>query len=228
MRKLTYSKAATCGENLKARVTLEQSEKMQLAWFAAGKTWNYGSKEISCTDKPFLFLNDVLTMSSDSFWFENNINNEIELIDDPQHDFASQQEIYLWLGQGNKIKNIETNSIIGFKDEKMHNFTGNCDANTLLLNFENWQKHTPPRLIRVNGVVVPAPLESLEGLDVVYIVDTSNFDTDDDKCKGVTEILLDYADDYQVNKALKAGLLYGKYDDTAKRAEAMRLFEVVE
>lgn len=35
MRKMTYTEAATCGENLKVRVTPEQYTKLKLAWINA-------------------------------------------------------------------------------------------------------------------------------------------------------------------------------------------------
>jgi hypothetical protein len=94
--------------------------------------------------------------------------------------------------------------------------------------YQKFKKHTQPSLIRVNGIEVPAPLESLDGLDIAYLVDTSMFDSDGDKYAGVLEILINASDSNYVNKMLKAGLLYEKYDSAVKRYKAMVKFEVVE
>jgi hypothetical protein len=224
MRKMTYTEAATCVENIRVRVTPEQSEKMQKAWFAAGRTWADDTTEIIAVENPYL----ILHLDYGLHWcyaeklFLSYDYEEIELIDDLlQYDFASQQEVCLWVAQGNKIKNIKTNSIIGFKDGKMHNFTGNCDANTLLLNFENWQKHTQPKLIRVNGVVVPAPLESLESGKRFWLIDLN------DKELAIELSILDTTNTDR-KLWLKRGLCYATKEDAIKRAEAMQIFEVVE
>jgi len=84
MRKLTYTQAATCGENLKVRVTPEQSVKMQKAWFAAGKSWSNGDKQISGNLLEFLYLRkDGLRHANcaceESFCIDDA--EEIELID---------------------------------------------------------------------------------------------------------------------------------------------------
>jgi len=107
MRKLTHEQ--------KVRVTPEQSEKMQRAWFAAGKTWQDGSTAICDTNEKYLYLDKALTTGETERYFINQENNEIELIDEPQADFASQQEVWAWLGQGNKVKNLEYGFIAGFK-----------------------------------------------------------------------------------------------------------------
>jgi hypothetical protein len=222
MRKMTYTQAATCGENLKVRVTPEQSEKMQKAWFAAEKTWADGGDNIYLHPQDdFLFLYDdgELSVSSVEKEFLSSSNKEIELIDELQHDFASQQEVWMWLGQGNQIKSIEGGEVYGFKNGKMWNFTTNNAAYCLsFCSIDLWQKYTPPRLIRVNGVEVPVPLESLDGLDVVYVADIMEvkkyfkYDVDDG--------ILDYL--------LSIGLCYATKEDAIKRTEAMMKFEVVE
>jgi len=223
MRQMTCTQAATCGENLKVRVTPEQNEKMQVAWVAAGKMKSIILKTIDCK---FLFLysdNDILFERSSEGYFEKQNHEEIELIDDlPQTDFASQQEVWLWLGNDNKIIHSEAHEIVGFKNGVLWNFTDNIKSNHLISRCKEWQKHTPPRLIRANGVEVPAPLESLDGLDVVYIADVTDknkffkLDTDCEPNKGV------------INYWLKLGLLYAAKEDAIARAEAMLKFEVVE
>ena len=142
MRKMTYKQAATCGENLKVRVTPEQSEKMQLAWFAAGKTWSHGSREVLWASNLFLFLRKKMATDSNSMRFPNSCDEEIKLIDEPQPDFASEQAISLWVAQGNQVKNIAADSIVGFKGGSMWNFTVNTARSYVFANFENW-KNTP-------------------------------------------------------------------------------------
>lgn len=233
MRKMTYTQAATCGENLKVRVTPEQSEKMQKAWFAAGKAWDDDSIEVCETEEVFLYLYDdgYLTAGSSISEFEKHINTEIKLIDDlPQYDFASdlpqptfatQQEILTYLCQNDNKVIHECDMVVGFKNGKLWDFTDNqpFKNESDFINFPNeWKKHTPPRLIRVNGIEVPAPLESLDGLDVVYVANIMEikkyfkYDVDDG--------ILDYL--------LSIGLCYATKEDAIKRAEAMRLFEVME
>ncbi len=228
MRKLTYTQAATCGENLKARVTAEQSEKMQLAWFAAGKTWQGGDKSVTAyDDMRFMFLTDVLVHCSsydrDCFVIDCN-DEEIELIDDlPQPDFASQQEVWAWLVSGNRVKNNDGN-IVGFKDGKLFCFISNANC---IFRFENsgyWQKHTSPRLIRVNGIEVPAPLESLEGVNS-YWTPVIHKVFNCEKAVELKKLSGWYKSDYDL---LAAGLCYANKEDAIKRAEAMIKFEVVE
>ena len=218
MRQMTYTQAATCGENLKVLVTPEQSEKMQVAWFAAGK-----KASIHINQERFLFLSDTLYSSGYLATFQAREDEEIELIDDlPQHDFASQQEVLTWLCQGNKV--IHDNGIVvGFKNGKLWDFTGNqpFENESDFIGFPNeWGKHTPPRLIRVNGVEVPAPLESLEGIEVVYI----SVPTHPEKYLAVQSKT--YSDS-QMQKWKDDSLCYATKEDAIKRAEAMVKFEVV-
>jgi hypothetical protein len=76
--------------------------------------------------------------------------------------------------------------------------------------------------IIVNGIEVPDPLDSLEGMDIVYIADV----TDKENCfKLFCDVMVNkrYLDDW-----LKKGLLYATKEDAIKRAEAMLKFEVAE
>ena len=221
MRKLTYKQAAECGENLKAWVTPEQSKKMQKVWLDKGKTWCNGSSEISVYDENmFMFLTGSL-MHCDRNSFIGDTWEQIELIDDlPQHDFSSQQEMWAWLGQGNKVKNLE-GRVYGFKDGVMWNFTLGYASNAQFTRPKDYQKHTPPRLIRVNGIEVPEPLESLDGFDVVYIA----VPTHPEKYLAVQSKT--YSDS-QMLEWKNNGLCYATKEDAIKRAEAMILFEVVE
>lgn len=86
-----------------------------------------------------------------------------------RNDFASQQEVALWIAHGNKVRFI-TSEVVGFKDGVLWNFSKNQKSDYSFCAPSQWQKHTPPRLIRVNGVEVPAPLESLDGFETVYII----------------------------------------------------------
>ena len=218
---MTYTKAATCGENFKARVTPEQNEKMQRAWFAAGKTWIGGCVKVEALDRTFLFLRKDLSITTCEAYFTDSFDEEIELIDDlPQHDFASQQEVTLWVAQGNKAKHMENESVVGFKDGVLWDFAENRKCHWQFLDFDLWQKHTPPRLIRVNGVEVPAPLESLDGLDVVFVPDFFKGGFKKFEIKDMSDVLLKTVIDLKIGYATK--------EDAIARAEAMQIFEVVE
>ncbi len=142
----------------------------------------------------------------------------IELIDDLPHDFASQQEVWAWLGKGkNQVKGVKSGDIHGFHGRYgIFNFTNDDLSDLLFDDYKNWQKHTPPRLIRVNGVEVPAPLESLDGLTSVFMAYTC--------CPN--EPLRLNAKDNVLNG--KLDLCYATKEDAIKRAEAMVKFEVVE
>ena len=217
MRKLTYTQAATCGKNLKVRVTPEQSEKMQQAWFAAGKAWAYGGTEVVFyLNDPFMYLysDNTLCVGDYENEFSDSKAEEIELIDDlPQSDFASQQEIWRYLSENecNMIQDIAGIKVWSFKFGSIHNIN--------FSDFKNWKKYTKPRLIRVNGIEVPAPLESLDGVEQPWIVDVN------DKEKAIVFSLLDDAEDR--NLWLNLGLCYATKEDAIKRAEAMLKFEVV-
>jgi len=228
MKQMTYTQAATCGENLKVRVTPEQSEKMQLAWLAAGKTWSNGDNLISKNFLEFLYLREDGLRHANCGCEENFISDnaeEIELIDDiEQPCFASQQEVWAWLGQGkNQVKSKKTGDIYGFNGKYgLFDFTDDDLSDITFEDYKNWQKHISPRLIRVNGVEVPAPLESLDGLSVVYVAEAAERDKfieADADCR-LSKNILDYW--------LKIGLVYATKEDAIKRAEAMIKFEVVE
>lgn len=143
MIKMTYTEAATCGMNLKVRVTPDKSEKMQLAWFAAGKTWQGGRSIVTETGMEYLYLDETLSFGHDFIEsFNNNEAEEIELIDDtPQPNFASQQEVCLWVAQGNQVKSKD--DIVAFKNGMLvflksgHVYQWNFE------DYQNWQKHTP-------------------------------------------------------------------------------------
>ena len=220
MRQMTYTQAATCGENLKARVTPEQSEKMQKAWFAAGKTWRSGRNQVNLLSD-FLVLGGFLSCeNADCFGFCNY--EEIELIDDmPQHDFASQQEVWMWLGQGKNQVKRTTGDIIGFKSGVLWDVLLDRQCHWQFLDFEMWQKHTPPRLIRVNGVEVPAPLDSLESGKRFWLIDLN------DKELAIELSKLDTANEDR-SLWLKRGLCCATKEDAIARGGAMLKFEVVE
>jgi hypothetical protein len=225
MRQLTYTQAATCGKNLKARVTPEQSEKMQREWFAAGKTWAYGGAEPVYSNDPFMYLysDNELCVGDYKNEFTDSKAEEIELIDLPQHDFASQQEVWAWLGQGkNQVKGVKSGDIHGFHGRYgMFNFTKDDLSDLLFDDYKNWKKHTPPRLIRVNGVEVPAPLEKLEGESIVFIPSFI--------CKDKFEVIdLSLVSDEFGEKLIADKVCYATAEDAIKRAEAMIKFEVVE
>ena len=166
MRKMTFTKAATCGEDLKSRVTPE-------TWIAA--------------------------------------------------DFANQQEITLWVAQGNQIKHNKTHKVFGFKNGDVHNFTDKTnDACCELFDlYQEWQKHTQPRLIRVNGIEVPAPLESLDGLEFVWFVVASD-------PKKVFKAETISHNPLELKRLLNLGLCYPTKEAAIARAEAMLKYEVVE
>lgn len=181
MRKMTYTQAATCGENLKVKVTPEQSEKMQ----RAGKTWQDGSL---------------------------------------QHDFASQQAVWAWLGQGtNKVKNKTSGCVYGFNGKYgLFNFTDDDLAVITFDFYRNWQKYTPPKLIMVNGIEVPAPLESLDGFDSNQFVWVVCFSVIEDK------VLVARAGSDFAQNSVKLRLVYANEADARLLAKAMLEFEVVE
>jgi hypothetical protein len=221
MRKLTYKQAATCREKLKVQVTPEQSEKMQLAWFAAGKRWRDGGDKVAHTTFKFLWLSNDLMMTNCAEYFILHKNEEIELIDDlSQHDFASQQEVWMWLAQGNQIKEIATGDVAVFKNGVL--YRNDFASNSNFFDFMEWEKHTPPKLIRVNGIEVPAPLESLDGVDCwVYIPDLAV----QEKCTRLSVALC-----YQKihDGEFSIDTCYATKEGAIKRAEAMVKFEVVE
>lgn len=226
MRKLTYTQAATCGENLKVRVTPEQSEKMQLAWFAAGKNIiGCIGKTVTLKDSAFLRMSEKgIDMIGESTFIDySNEYKEVELIDDlPQHDFASQQEVWAWLGQGkNQVKRGNSSNVVGFKKGILWDLLLDRMCHWQFLDFEEWQKHTPPRLIRVNGIEVPAPLESLDGVDTVFVPSFL--------CKDkVEEFNLELVSDEFGEKLIAGKVCYATKEGAIARTEAMRLFEVVE
>lgn len=225
MRKLTYTQAATCGENLKVRVTPEQSEKMQLAWFAAGKNIiGCIGKTVTLKDSAFLRMSEKgIDMIGESTFIDySNEYKEVELIDDlPQHDFASQQEVWMWLGQGKNQVKRTTGDIIGFKSGVLWDVLLDRQCHWQFLDFEMWQKHTPPRLIRVNGVEVPAPLDSLESGKRFWLIDLN------DKELAIELSKLDTANEDR-SLWLKRGLCCATKEDAIARGGAMLKFEVVE
>jgi hypothetical protein len=261
MRQMTCAQAATCGENLKVRVTPEQSEKVQRAWFAAGKQASHYINQ-----ERFLILGGVLYSTNYLATFQSRKEEEIELIDDieqpkkcecgkiltsteleyyghsceeceskvdyfgdndqKQPDFASQREVWRYLSASekeNKVINKSGSIIVGFSmcgnlfDYKNHEYfaiSGNVvDFSDVL----NWQKYTPPRLICVNGVEVPAPLESLEGIDIVYLPNIGN---PQEPIEQTTETV--------IKRGFPLDICYATKEDAIKRAEAMQIFEVVE
>jgi hypothetical protein len=232
MRQLTYTQAATCGENLKSWVTPEQSEKMQLAWFAAGKSWTDDSSEVSDTKNPYLILyaDDGLDCCSQKPQFYESAKDmflsydheEIELIDDlPQPDFASQQEVWAWIDKGNKVKHLVQGITAGFKNGKLWYFNLNLPADYSFKDFKNWQKHTPPRLINVNGIEVPAPLDSLEGSGNVFVVDVTT--------QNKFQCLTKHHAYHQIQDGeFELNICYATKEDAITRAEAMLKFEVVD
>jgi hypothetical protein len=134
-------------------------------------------------------------------------------------DFASQQDVSLWVAQGNQVKHLKNNCIYGFKNGCFCNLTKNIASEYNLLCPEAWQKHTPPppRLIRVNGVVVHAPLDSFECVDAVYVADPR-------KILGWEC----YAPQALVSNGVSLDMCYATKTDAIARAEAMRLFDMVE
>jgi len=226
MRKMTYQQAATCGKDLKVMVTPEQSEKMQKAWFAARKTWVDASIEVSDTDKPYLFLNTYngLIYGTEKVKFLESPAIEIELIDDiekEQLDFASQQEIHLWVAQGNKAKLKINGEIVGFKDGVMWNFTKNQRGGFYFNIPKNWKKHIPPKLIRVNGIECVAPLESLEDLDYIFVASTKDIE-------GYDKYDLGLITKFHAQKMIDLKICYANEEDAITRAKAMREYEVIE
>lgn len=154
MRKMTYTQASTCGENLKVRV---------------------------------------------------------------------QQDVWVWLGQAkNQVKRINNGDIVYFKNGVLWDLQLDRQCHWQFLDFEEWQKHTPPRLIRVNGVEVPAPLESLDGLKSFWLIDLT------EPTGLVIELSITDAPEQDIKFWLTRGLCYATEEDAIKRAEAMLIFEVVE
>lgn len=295
MRKMTPTQAATCGENLKVKVTPEQSEKMQKAWFAAGKAWKGGDRKTAWLHSKYIFLysDGTLTGWGEDDWFNNHENEEIELIDDiaeytidelinmrdvyffvnetqskdfkrkwngknnllegwdyyivitengyltweseslkhniterlvkikptwPQQDFSSQQEIWLWLSSGNGNMVKCENNIVGFRDNKLFSFSHNSYCDFYFKDYQNWQKHIPPKLIRVNGIEVPAPLEKWDGTSDIYIA-----------CLSLIQKYIK-VNDMEINIAFEnfKDLCYATKEDAIARAEAMMKYEVIE
>ena len=220
MRKLTYKQAATCGEKLKARVTHEQSEKMQKAWFSAGKRWCGGGDKVAHVTVKFLWLGNDLIMGNSEEYFILHKNEEIELIDGlhPAY-FASQLEVIAWFVVGEKAIHTENRVIVGFKDGVLWDFSLDRKCILNFFDFERWERYTQPRLIRINGIEVPAPLKSLDGLEWVYAVD---FD-----CKNWWAMMPTKPPTNTGKRLLKLGLLYENEQDAIKRAEAMLKYCVV-
>ena len=142
MRKLTYKQAATCGEKLKARVTPEQSEKMQRAWFAAEKKWRDGGDKVTRVTAKLLFLSNDLTMTNFAEYFILHKNEEIELIDGlhPAY-FASQLEVIAWFVVGEKAIHTENRVIVGFKDKVLWDFTLDRKCTLNFFDFERWERY---------------------------------------------------------------------------------------
>lgn len=58
--------------------------------------------------------------------------------------FKNQQEIFAWLAvEGNKIELIPYGYIIGFKENKLYNFSYDKEYTEIFFNFWNWQKVFP-------------------------------------------------------------------------------------
>jgi len=127
--------------------------------------------------------------------------------------------VWLWLGQGNQIISTDSQSyvIVKFSETGGLIWSSGNKCTSKFEDYQNWKKHTPPRLIRVGNVVVPAPLDSLDGVDVVYIaVPTS-------KCKYI-EVGIEFINQYSDI----LDLCYTKKEDAIARAESMRKYKVVE
>ena len=139
----------------------------------------------------------------------------------PQPDFASQQEVWMWLGQGKNQVKRTTGDIIGFKSGVLWDVLLDRQCHWQFLDFEMWQKHTPPRLIRVNGVEVPAPLDSLESGKRFWLIDLN------DKELAIELSKLDTANEDR-SLWLKRGLCCATKEDAIARGGAMLKFEVVE
>jgi hypothetical protein len=172
-----------------------------------------------------------MTYTSDNY-FKFHSNREIELIDTlRQHDFASQQEIWQYLSENkypkNKVISLKKGDIAGFSsDGNLFNYRNNeffAIAGDIVdfSNVKDWQKYTPPRLIRVNGVEVPAPLDRLESGKRFWLIDLT------EKELAIELSVLDTTNEDR-DLWLKRDLCYATKEDAIKRAEAMNLFEVVE
>jgi len=142
---------------------------------------------------------------------------EIKLIDDiPQSDFASEQDLLLWLCTGNKA--IKQNGhIFGFKDGNLWDFTACKEFYWNSQKPEYFKKHTPPRLIRVNGIEAPAPLESLDGQEYVYLPNLA-----------IPKKPIELKSSVVMTGCYSLDICYATKEDATKRAEAMLKHEVVD
>lgn len=140
-----------------------------------------------------------------------------------QPDFASQQEVWTWLSQGkNQVKHKASGCVYGFNGKYgLFNFTDDDLSTDTFDDYQSWKKHTPPHLISVNGVEVPAPLDSLDGIDSFWLVIlTSKNKTD--------KISVLHQSKDNIKRWLYLGLCYTTKEYAIKRAEAMLKFEVVD
>lgn len=88
----------------------------------------------------------------------------VEIIEEDSLAFNSQQEVWLWLAEGNKClwKTDIFVLIIGFKNGTLYDFTKNQQADYLEVNdYTQWTKYKEPEYITVNGFQVPKPIKEL-------------------------------------------------------------------
>ena len=95
-------------------------------------------------------------------WFKEGFTPYmIEIIEEDSLVFNSQQEVWQWLAEGNKVES--TLAVVGFNVGTLWNFTDNnrysneYDFN----NYRCWTKYKEPEYIIINGFQVPKPIKQL-------------------------------------------------------------------
>jgi len=155
MKKLTLEQALKT-PNIKFRANYKQIQEI----INRTPSWTCNTTPVigftmrnDCSVKPMYYME------------ENSYNNssleEVEIIEEESNAFNSQQEIWQWLSSNEDVKCNWGTLVVGFKDNKLWNFTIECISKVDFSNYKQWTKYKEPEFTTVNEFQVPKPIKEL-------------------------------------------------------------------